>query len=408
MPTLRSPAVYIPDLKFGRPISLGKVFILNAGVAVPSDASLVNSSDLADVFYNDDSGNQIQVSQPLYTNKGGVIYSGCSDEVRQFYTSATSYEFAVYSSSGAKQYSDTMSDTFGGGGGGSSGSSTIINDWNLAVTPGFYQDASPLSLNQPVIGRRFIGWAANTNESGDSIVQVAIDVTQTDGPAYVRVKSLGSFGAWRQQWDSASFTRQASTLDSTAGAALLVGAGGLVGNAAEWSVTVDDIELTAFYKLSGASSGVPLGKTTTDSTIVHVNIDSVTAYQLFIEASTGDIWSRTKSGTWQDWRKANATGLIPKSASYELINADFGSTVRFSGGATANLTIIDGIGYDGGLIQVINRNSGNVTITGVGVTLTWLQGGTTATGARTLLPGSACTLIRVSSTEYEISGLGLA
>jgi hypothetical protein len=228
MPILRSPAVYIPALEFGRPISLGAVHILQSGISVPSNIESVTPSMLEDVFYNDEGGDQIQVSQPLATTKGGVLYSGQPDVVRQFYTDAPSYIVAVYSSSGALQYYDTMSDTFGGsGGGGSAGAASIINDWNLAVTPGFYQDASTASLNQPVSGRRFIGWVANSNESGDSIVQVVADVTQANGPLYVRVKSLGIFGGWRQQWDAASFGRQASALDNTANAALLVGAGGL-------------------------------------------------------------------------------------------------------------------------------------------------------------------------------------
>ena len=209
MPILRSPAVYIPALQFGRPISLGFVYVLSAGISVPSSKDSITAGDLESVFYNDEGGNQVSVSQPLNTSKGGCIYSGCPDTVRQFYTSASSYQIAVYDSTGSLQYYDTMSDTFGGsGGGGAAGAATIIDNWNNAVTPGFYQDSSTASLNQPVSGRRFIGWVANSNESGDSIVQVVGDVTQATGPLYVRVKSLGVFGGWRQIWDAASFTRQ--------------------------------------------------------------------------------------------------------------------------------------------------------------------------------------------------------
>ena len=407
MAILRSPAVYIPDLKFGRPISLGSVFILQSGISVPSNQASITGGMLEPIFYNDEVGSQIAISQPLSTTKGGVLYTGVPDVVRQYYTTASSYIVAVYNAGGALEYYDAMSDTFGGSGG-DSGAATIINDWNLAITPGFYQDASTASLNQPVGGRRYVGWVANTNESGDSFVQVVADVTIPTGFVYVRVKSLGVLGDWRQQWDASNFTSQSSALDSTVGAALLVGAGGLIGNAAEWGNSLNDIALTAFYKLTGTSSDAPVGVTVTDSAVIHVNVDSTTAYQIFIEAGNGNLWTRQRSGTWAGWRRSGSTGLTAKSASYQLVSADFGSTVRFSGGASSTLTIVTDIGYDGGLIQVINRNSASLTIAATGVTLTWLQGGSVATGSRTLLTGSACSIIRISSTEYEISGIGLS
>lgn len=406
MAILRSPAVYMPDLKFGKPISLGYVFILQSGISVPSDSASVTALMKEPVFYNDESGTQISVSQPLNTTKGGVLYSGAPDVVRQFYTTASSYIVAVYNASGALEYYDTMSDTFGGSGG-ASGAATIIDDWNLAVTPGFYQDASTASLNQPVAGRRYVGWVANTNESGDSVVQVVADVTTPSGLAYVRIKSLGVTGAWRQQWDSSNFTRQSSAMDQTAGAAMLVGAGGLVGNAIEWTNSVNDITLTAFYKLSASASDAPTGVSVIDTSLIHVNVDSVTAYQVLIEDG-GSMWTRQRSGTWKPWRRSGSTALVAKSASYQLTDADFGSVVRFSGTATATLTIVADTGYDGGLVQVINRNTGSLTIAVTGVTLTWLQGGTTSTGSRTLLPGSTCTLVRINSTQYEIAGIGLS
>jgi len=408
MPTLRSPAVYIPALQFGKPISLGFVYILSSGVSVPSNKVSVQADDLAPIFYNDESGNQIAVSQPLNTSKGGCIYSDCSDEVRQFYTSAANYIFAVYDSNGALQYYDTMSDTFGGNsGGGAAGAATIIDDWNLAITPGFYQDSSVSALNQPVIGRRFIGWVANNNEAGDSVVQFVGDVTQVTGPLYARVRSVGVFGAWRQVWDSSSFTKQSSFTDTTVNAALLVGGFGIGGNGAEFNTSVNSLTATGFYSLGGSASDIPLGATASGSSLLHINYDSGTACQVFIEFSTGESWVRAKNASWATWRRTNQTALISKSASYQLENKDFGATVRFSGGSTATLTVVPDIGYDGGLIQVINRNSGDLTLLDSGVTLTWLQGGTTATGSRTLKTGSVCTLIRISNTEFEITGLGL-
>lgn len=408
MPILRSPAVYIPALQFGKPISLGFVYVLAAGISVPSSKDSITAGDLESVFYNDEGGNQVSVSQPLNTSKGGCIYSGCPDTVRQFYTSAASYQIAVYDATGALQYYDTMSDTFGGGGGGAAGAATIIDNWNLAVTPGFYQDASTASLNQPVNGRRFIGWVANSDESGSSIVQVVGDVTQSTGPLYVRVRSLGVFGGWRQIWDSASFTRQSSSTDTTLNAAMLVGAFGLGLNGVSFGTSLDGISSTGFYGLTGSATSAPTGAVVAGSVVMHINYDSGTASQVFIEFGSSAVWVRAKNGTWSTWRRINQTGLIAKSASYQAANEDFGSTVRFSGGSTATYTLVPSIGYDGGLIQVINRNSGTLSIAESGVTLTWVQGGGTATGTRGVEQSSAVTIIRINSTNYEIFGFGIS
>lgn len=408
MPVLRSPAVYIPHPSFGRPIGLGRVYIFTSGVSVPSSVDSVSALDLVDIFYNDETGEQIEISQPLNTTKGGILYSDDPMIVRQYYTDAANYIFAVYDSSGALVYYDAMSGTFGGGSGGEAGAAIIISDWNQAVVAGFYQDENTASLNQPVPGRRFIGWAANSNESGDSISQYAIDVTQSSGAAYVRVRSLGVFGSWRQVWDSSSFTRQSGFLDATANAALLTGAGGLVGSAVEWTNSLNDIDLTAFYKLTGAASDFPAGATIIDSAVIHIKVDSASAYQLFFSAGSAQTFVRFKSGAWGNWRRIGQTPLSPKAGNYDITNSDFGAILRFSGGTVATLNIAGDIGYNGGLVQVINRNGGNLTITSAGITLTWLQGGSVAAGSRTLAPGSVATLLRVDATNYEISGFGIS
>ncbi|HSG92087.1 MAG TPA: hypothetical protein VK999_00140, partial [Methylotenera sp.] len=187
MPVLRSPAVYIPSPSFGRPVGLGKVYIFVTGISVPSNTASILPGDLVSIFYNDETAAQVEVSQPLNTTKGGILYSDDPLIVRQYYTDESSYIFAVYDSADALVYYDTMAGTFGGSSGGEAGAASIISDWNQAIVAGFYQDESTASLNQPVPGRRFIGWAANSNESGDSISQYAVDVTQSNGPAYVRV-----------------------------------------------------------------------------------------------------------------------------------------------------------------------------------------------------------------------------
>lgn len=408
MPILRSPSVYFAHPSYGRPIGLGKVFIITSGLSVPSDASSVDAGDLQDVFYNDSEGSQIEVSQPLNTTKGGLLYSDDPVIIRQYYTDASSYIVAVYDASGALVYADTMAGTFGGSGGGSAGAATIVTDWDNAITADFYQDAGPGSLNQPVPGRRFVGWVSNVNESGDSLTQYAVDVSVANGAAYLRTFSLGIPGTWRNIWDSSSFTKQSGPLDGTTGAAMLVGAAGWLSTAVEWTNSVNDINLSSLYKLSLTATDTPAGAAVEGSAIIHVKIDSITAHQIFIEAGTGATWTRSKAGTFGGWSVAGRTGLSNKDESYELVSTDFGSTVRFSGGAAMTATLTAGRAYDGALVQVINRNTGDLSIVPASCTLTWISGGAALTGARTLISNSACTILRVNADNYEIYGFGLA
>ena len=390
------PATYFPSLSFGRPVSGGQVYVFADGVSIPSTTASINPLDLVDVFYTDEGGNQIAVSQPLETSKGGVLFYGSAETVRTFYTDSVSVIVAAYDGSGALQYYGSVNQE--------SDNPVTVANWDLALSEGRYVDTNS-TTNKPETGLH-VGHVF-ADATGSNLLQVLSDIDDENGVVYVRVRSSGVFGSWRQLWDSNSFTKQSSITDTTAGAAMLTGAFGLGGYAARLTGSADSIAWFGLLGVESTATNCPTGATLNGSLILNMPWGASNQAQLFIEVGTGNQWQRIKNASWGEWQRVGKTALSNKTANYQLTTGDFGSVVRFSGGSTMSMTIPVSIGYDGGLISVINMNSGDLSVTPSGITLTWLQGGATSTGARTVKPGSVFTLTRLSSTEYTIAGNGI-
>lgn len=394
------PGEYFPLKSYGRPIASGQVYIFKDGVSIPPSTESVNAIDLVDVFYRDEGGNEIECSQPLYTSKGGVLVYGPSETIRQFYSDSSVFTVAAYDSSCALQYYGKISDSV------AAGESVItVTDWDDAVTEGAY--FGPSGTTNAPSSAQHTGHVFS-DETNQNIFQLLTDTSDENGAFSVRVMSAGVFGDWRTVFDSSSFSVQSSTTDTTAGAALLVGAFGLGSYGIRLAGSADSITWFGLIAVESTATNCPTGATLNGSLILNMPWGASNQAQLFIEATTGNQWQRIKSSSWLEWQRVGKTPLSAKTANYQLTTGDFGSVVKFSGGSTMTLTIPASIGYDGGLISVINLNSGDLTISLSGVTLTWLQGGTTATGARTLKAGSVCTLTRLSATDYTIAGNGIA
>lgn len=398
MSNIICPSTYFPSLSFGRPVSMGSVYVFKTGVSIPSTTASVSLVDLVDVFYRDEGDNEIAVSQPLATSKGGVLYYGSVETVRNFYSDSTAFVVAVYDTSGALQY-------YGDVDGETNDPLVNVTDWNNAITDGRYVDTGGAS-NAPT-SSAFIGHVV-ADANGQNIIQMLADTNSASGVVYVRVRSLGIFGSWRSVWDSASLKIQTSTTDTTAGAAMLTGAFGLGGYGIRLAGSANSISWFGLLAVEGTATDCPTGATLSGSLILNMPWGASNQAQLFIEVGTGNQWQRILNASWGEWQRVGKTALSNKSANYQLTTGDFGSVVRFSGGTTNTLTIPVGVGYDGGLISVINQNSGDLSVSLSGVTLTWLQGGATSTGARTVKTGSVFTLTRISSTDYVIAGNGIS
>lgn len=79
---------------------------------------------------------------------------------------------------------------------------TTVNDWDLAVATGWFQDSSTSSLNRPVEGgsRRFIGQVFK--HSGSYIIQRISDFTGVYTETYERKMRNGTWLAWTKNLNS--------------------------------------------------------------------------------------------------------------------------------------------------------------------------------------------------------------
>ena len=118
--------------------------------------------------------------------------------------------------------------------------------------------------------------------------------------------------------------------------------------------------------------------------------------------SSGTLSSCTVDGT-------NGVGYInaPQSTSTTLALTDQGKHVYFTGGSTATLTVPTNASVAfpiGTTILVVNNNSGNLTISGAGVTFQLANG---ATGNRTVATKGLATCLKVATDTWYVSGAGV-
>lgn len=97
----------------------------------------------------------------------------------------------------------------------------------------------------------------------------------------------------------------------------------------------------------------------------------------------------------------------PQSTNTTVAASDAGKHIYFTGGSTATLTVNTNstTAIDvGTVILVVNNNSGNLTISGAGVTFQLANG---ATGNRTVATKGMATLLKVATDTWYVSGSGV-
>ena len=97
----------------------------------------------------------------------------------------------------------------------------------------------------------------------------------------------------------------------------------------------------------------------------------------------------------------------PQSTNTTVAATDAGKHIYFTGGSTATLTVNTNAttAIDvGTVILVVNNNSGNLTISGSGVTFQLANG---ATGNRTVATKGMATLLKVATDTWYVSGAGV-
>jgi len=121
--------------------------------------------------------------------------------------------------------------------------------------------------------------------------------------------------------------------------------------------------------------------------------------------SSGTLSSCTVDGT-------NGVGYInaPQSTNTTAAASDAGKHIYITGGSTATFTMITDATYGGSgwprgtVILVVNNNTGNLTISGAGVTFQLANG---AAGNRTVATKGMATLLNVAANTWYVSGAGV-
>jgi hypothetical protein len=122
--------------------------------------------------------------------------------------------------------------------------------------------------------------------------------------------------------------------------------------------------------------------------------------------SSGTLSSCTVDGTnGVGFRTAPQTS--GGASSYTLVLTDSGKHVIFTGGSTATLTVPTNASVAfpiGTTILVVNDNSGNLTISGAGVTFQLANG---STGNRTVATKGLATCLKTATDTWYVSGAGV-
>jgi hypothetical protein len=174
----------------------------------------------------------------------------------------------------------------------------------------------------------------------------------------------------------------------------VVSANGLAGSVANASTT-------PAITLSTSITGVLKGNGTAISA-ASAGTDYVTPGGALGTPSSGTLSSCTVDGT-------NGVGYInaPQSTNTTVAATDAGKHIYFTGGSTATLTVSTNATTPlatGTVILVVNNNSGNLTISGAGVTFQLANG---ATGNRTVATKGMATLLKVATDTWYVSGAGV-
>jgi hypothetical protein len=174
----------------------------------------------------------------------------------------------------------------------------------------------------------------------------------------------------------------------------VVSANGLAGSVANASTT-------PAITLSTSITGVLKGNGTAISAAT-AGTDYVAPGGALGTPSSGTLSSCTVDGT-------NGVGYInaPQSTNTTVAASDAGKHIYFTGGSTATLTVNTNATTPlatGTVILVVNNNSGNLTISGAGVTFQLANG---ATGNRTVATKGMATMLKVATDTWYVSGAGV-
>lgn len=190
----------------------------------------------------------------------------------------------------------------------------------------------------------------------------------------------------------------ALTLPSASGAQSFFGSGVNIGLATAFAAGQAELYTT---------STTPLGIGTTGAAVLNLYTGSTA--RLTIDA-TGIVSLPTGNGT----TLGPAWSGIPQiaiSSNYNLAGTESGKHIYFTGiagqavGIPANASVPFPIGAS---ISIFNDSSNSLALNITTDTLSWMKGGSTAGGNRTIAVGSVVTIVKVTATRWDLSGNGIS
>jgi hypothetical protein len=231
------------------------------------------------------------------------------------------------------------------------------------------------------------GTGTTTLQSANTSSNTTFTLPGTDGTTGQALVTDGS--------GSLSFSSVGSGTVTTVS---VVSANGLAGSVANASTT-------PAITLSTSITGVLKGNGTAISAAT-AGTDYVAPGGALGTPSSGTLSSCTVDGTNSvGFRTAPQTS--GGASSYTLVLTDSGKHVIFTGGSTATLTVPtnSSVAFPiGTTILVVNDNSGNLTISGAGVTFQLANG---STGNRTVATKGLATCLKTATDTWYVSGAGV-
>lgn len=208
--------------------------------------------------------------------------------------------------------------------------------------------------------------------------------------------------------------------DGTTGQALVTDGSGSLSFSSVGSGTVTTVSVVSANGLAGSVANATTTPAITLSTSITgvlkgngTAISAATAGTDYVAPggalgtpSSGTLSSCTVDGTNSvGFRTAPQTS--GGASSYTLVLTDSGKHVIFTGGSTATLTVPtnSSVAFPiGTTILVVNDNSGNLTISGAGVTFQLANG---STGNRTVATKGLATCLKTATDTWYVSGAGV-
>jgi len=208
--------------------------------------------------------------------------------------------------------------------------------------------------------------------------------------------------------------------DGTTGQALVTDGSGALSFSSVGSGTVTTVSVVSANGLAGSVANATTTPAITLSTSITgvlkgngTAISAATAGTDYVAPSgaLGTPSSGTLSSCTVDGTNSVGFRTAPQTSggasSYTLVLTDSGKHVIFTGGSTATLTVPTNASVAfpvGTTILVVNDNSGNLTISGAGVTFQLANG---ATGNRTVATKGLATCLKTATDTWYVSGAGV-